>query len=95
MFESSHAFLKLRGVWDTLEILGATPDFCMNFTLFTTSLEEHSNYQAFGRAKTLLAKEGIIRRFYTLDNENSIQLTEKGKKLYNKLKDVAAILEGK
>ena len=91
-FLSTHSFLKLRGVWDTLEILGDKMED-IDYAVFMKAMNDQSYYGSYNRASESLLKYGIIQSYYSALGPRVIGLTKKGKDLYAKLGDVKAILE--
>ena len=92
LFEELVEFLKHKGINDTFEVLSQFEDFRAEKHQFYDKLNEFSYYNAFFRVRDRLLESGLIlirRR----GNVKYVYLTEKGKELYQKLKELNELVK--
>lgn len=89
--------LKKRGFSETLQILGSFDNNEAVQAKFFEKFEKEgeSYYNAYLRVKKLLLDSGLIKFKLNDANEKVIYLTDKGKAVLNKLKDIEDIVATK
>jgi len=82
-------YMKKRGFGETLEVLGSFENFeAVQSKFFEKFEESQSYYNAYLRVKKILLDTDLIRFKLNENNDKVIALTEKGKKVLNKIKEI-------
>jgi predicted transcriptional regulator len=88
-----YEYMKKRGFGETLEVLGNFDNHEAIQSKFFESFEaSNSYYNAYLRVKKLLLDSGLIKFKLNDNNEKVIFLTEKGKEVLGKIKEIEDII---
>lgn len=92
MFTETYAFLKYKGVMESFAHLGEAPQGKLYYLELFDSMNATQS-SSVRRGLAIMIKLELVKRFHTLNNTDTLQLTPKGRKIYAKLKDIQAIME--
>ena len=92
LFEGLVKFLKHKGINDGFELLSQFKNFRAEIHQFYNKLNEFSYYNSFSRVRERLLDAGLIL-IKKRGKLTYIYLTEKGKELYQKLKELNEIVK--
>ena len=87
-------FLKKKGFRDTLEVLMNSKGHKIDKHSFYNELNKFSYYNSFFRIKDELIKRGLLE-IENNDGKKYIKLTKRGVDVYNKLREIKDIIDGK
>ncbi len=86
-------YMKKRGFGETLEVLGSFENNeAVQSEFFEKFEESRSYYNAYLRVKKILLDSQLIRFKLNENNDKVIALTEKGKKVLNKIKEIEEMI---
>ena len=88
-----YKFMKKRGFAETLETLaGFENNKAVQKVFFERFEKEQSYYNAFLRVRPILLKEGLIKFELDKNNDKVVCLSEKGKEVWEKIKEIEGML---